>query len=100
MSALNGKFFFREKAWFFFTYLEDPGIDGVGPPSQDAGSSPPGLHDIFRIGDRNRSTFMNATGIRRGDNRRYTPPKFNIAPEKWWLEDSFPIWKVTFQGPC
>ena len=29
-----------------------------------------------------------------------TPPKFNIAPEKWWLEDYFPIGKVTFQGPC
>ena len=27
-----------------------------------------------------------------------TPPKFNIAPEKWWLEDYFPIGKVTFQG--
>ena len=26
-----------------------------------------------------------------------TPPKFNIAPEKWWLEDYFPIGKVTFQ---
>ena len=22
-----------------------------------------------------------------------TPPKFNIAPEKWWLEDYFPIEK-------
>ena len=20
-----------------------------------------------------------------------TPPKFNIAPEKWWLEDEFPV---------
>ena len=30
----------------------------------------------------------------------YTPPKFNIAPEKWWLEDHFPIGKVTFQGLC
>ena len=20
----------------------------------------------------------------------FTPPKFNIAPEKWWLEDYFP----------
>ena len=29
-----------------------------------------------------------------------TPPKFNIAPEKWWLEDYFPIGKVTFQGLC
>ena len=28
-----------------------------------------------------------------------TPPKFNIAPEKRWLEDDyFPIGKVTFQG--
>ena len=23
--------------------------------------------------------------------RLYTPPKFNIAPEKWWLEDEFPF---------
>ena len=29
-----------------------------------------------------------------------TPPKFNIAPEKLWLEDYFPIGKVTFQGLC
>ena len=28
----------------------------------------------------------------------YTAPKFNIDPEKWWLEDYFPIGKVTFQG--
>ena len=27
-----------------------------------------------------------------------TPPKINIAPEKWWLVDYFPIGKVTFQG--
>ncbi len=27
-----------------------------------------------------------------------TPPKFNIDPEKWWLEDYFPIGKVTLQG--
>ena len=26
--------------------------------------------------------------------------KFNIAPEKKWLEDYFPIGKVTFQGLC
>ncbi len=30
----------------------------------------------------------------------YTPEEFNIAPEKWWLEDYFPIRKVTFQGLC
>ena len=29
-----------------------------------------------------------------------TPAKFNIAPEKWWLEDYFPIGKVTFPGLC
>ena len=28
----------------------------------------------------------------------FTPWKFNLAPEKWWLEDYFPIGKVTFQG--
>ena len=27
-----------------------------------------------------------------------TPPKFNIAREKWWLGDYFPFGKVTFQG--
>ncbi len=26
------------------------------------------------------------------------PPKFKKAPEKWWLEDYFPIGKGTFQG--
>ena len=30
---------------------------------------------------------------------RITPPKFNIAPEKWWLEDYF-RGKVTFRGLC
>ena len=29
-----------------------------------------------------------------------TPPKFNIAPEKWQSEDHFSFWKVTFQGLC
>ena len=33
-------------------------------------------------------------------DRNDTPPKFNIATEKWWLEDHFPIGKVTFQGLC
>ena len=31
-------------------------------------------------------------------NKDDTPPKFNIAPEKWWLEAYFPIGKVTFRG--
>ena len=25
-----------------------------------------------------------------------TPPKFNIAPEKWWLEDEFPFGIASF----
>ena len=29
-----------------------------------------------------------------------TLPKFNIAPEKWWLEDYFPFGMVYFQGLC
>ena len=29
-----------------------------------------------------------------------TPPKFNIVPEKWWLDDYFPIEKGTFQWLC
>ena len=31
-------------------------------------------------------------------SRNVTPPKFNIAPERWWLEDYFPFGKATFQG--
>ncbi len=29
-----------------------------------------------------------------------TPQKINIATEKWWLEDYFPIGKAYFQGLC
>ncbi len=29
---------------------------------------------------------------------QYTPLKFNITPENWWLEDYFPIGKVTLEG--
>ena len=28
----------------------------------------------------------------------FTSPKFNIAPEKWWLEDYFPFGMAYFQG--
>ena len=31
-------------------------------------------------------------------NQWNTHPKFNIAPEKWWLEDYFPIGKVNYSG--
>ena len=27
-----------------------------------------------------------------------TPPNFIIAPQKRWLEDYFPVMKVTYQG--
>ena len=30
----------------------------------------------------------------------FTPPKFNIALEKWWLDDYFPFGMVYFQGLC
>ena len=30
----------------------------------------------------------------------FTPPKFNIAPEKWWLEDEFPFGIAYFQVSC
>ena len=30
----------------------------------------------------------------------FIPPKLNIALEKWWLEEYFPIGKATFQGLC
>ena len=31
-------------------------------------------------------------------SKKIHPRMINIAPEKWWLEDYFPIGKVTFQG--
>ena len=33
-------------------------------------------------------------------NHHCTPLKFNISPEKWWLEDVFPIEIVPFLGTC
>jgi len=39
-------------------------------------------------------------GFMKGPEYTNTPLKFNIAPEKWWLEDYFPIGKVAFQGLC
>ena len=29
-----------------------------------------------------------------------TPPKINIEPENWWLEDYFPFGMAYFQVPC
>ena len=34
------------------------------------------------------------------EQKKDTLPKFNIAPEKWWLEDYFPFGLVYFQGLC
>ena len=31
---------------------------------------------------------------------KHTPQKFNIAPEKWWLENYFPFGMVYIQGLC
>ena len=31
---------------------------------------------------------------------KHTPPKINIAPEKWWLEEYFPFGMVFFEGLC
>ena len=33
-----------------------------------------------------------------GGTNPSTPPKFNIAPEKWWLEDSIPFGMAYFQN--
>ena len=50
--------------------------------------------------------YMHLNGSHRKRNHSsYTyiyiyPPKFNIDPEKWWLEDYFPIGNITFQGLC
>ena len=32
--------------------------------------------------------------------KKSTPPKLNIAPEKWWLEDEFPFGIAYFWRPC
>ena len=45
-------------------------------------------------------SHLKLQGVFMGNYRKTTPPKFNIAPEKWWVEDYFPIGKVTFQGLC
>ena len=32
------------------------------------------------------------------DQERYLPRKFNISPEKCWLEEPFPLWNGPFSG--
>ena len=48
-------------------------------------------------GGRRHSPCWSRSCQRTGQCRPGTPPKFNMAPEQWWLEDYFPIGKATFQ---
>ena len=57
---------------------------------------PYGAVDLFVL----RSLYSVAWSEKKASAFGHTPWKFNIAPEKWWLEDYFPIGKVTFQGLC
>ena len=41
---------------------------------------------------------LDALVERNGWVPEHTPPKFNIAPEKWWFEDYFPSGTAYFQG--
>ena len=59
---------------------------------------------IHELNDQKRSGCSNSW-IDRLDRflsskSKNTLPKFNIAPEKWWLEDYFPFGMVYFQGLC
>ena len=54
-------------------------------------------------GNPNRNDFETylATGFRLAVaevSEMFTPPKFNMAPEEWWLEDEFPFGIVYFWG--
>ena len=54
---------------------------------------------VFRV-ESNMSFYHQKDELDSDSNINYMkyPPKFNIAPEKWWLEDYLPIGKATFQG--
>ena len=62
----------------------DESIPWMWPPSQDAGSWPPGWHYIFRLGDPYKASFTSFTTVTvRGPHPKYTHLKFNkYAPEK------------------
>ena len=45
-----------------------------------------------------RGVLLSGGGVVPCSQEAITPPKFNIAPEKWWLEDCFPFWMAYFQG--
>ena len=56
-------------------------------------------------GSQHKNVKMNEIGLRMFEMHiwsyhQITPPKLNIAPEKWWLEAYFPIGKVPLQGLC
>ena len=46
------------------------------------------------------SNFHKTGQFSSSNNRSFTPPKFNIAPENGWLEDYFPFGMAYFQGLC
>ena len=51
------------------------------------------------IGQFHWSQFLKKNICTRGyEYTTCTPPKFNIAPKKWWLEDEFPIGIAHFLG--
>ena len=37
-------------------------------------------------------------GLPREIPKNHTPLKFNMVPERWWLEDYFPFWNGKFSG--
>ena len=55
------------------------GIHPGQPPTSSTGLKPKQLGECK--GD-----------LLRGSNMKYTPPKTNISPEKWWLEDETSFW--------
>ena len=73
----------QEAACLFVCFLDDQ----IWRFGQMPGTSVKILSDVIRICHLVLQVFD-------------TPWKVNIAPEKWWLEDYFPIGKVTFQGVC
>ena len=42
-------------------------------------------------GRNGNSSHLNVGGAVGESSMRGTPPKINIAPEKWWSEDEFPF---------
>ena len=77
LARISGSQAFTEETFFQF---------GGGCDSQSM--DPCKEAQVFLGGENNGSKWKKKT----------TPPKFNIVPEKWWLEDYFPIGMVYFQS--